>query len=754
MVAPLPPSSAQIMGVGTGGLPWSSVQLGRAIRSNRVSIRARLSNETQTRRLVLWIGKSFSPGQYKAIYGPWVSGNDSSYKVLLKSSPRTPATEYKVKIFTENRVKTKVKPTTKNPKPYPWERSSSIDGSFWTNRAPTAAVVLPPQNFQFDQDLPLTIDWTFADEDAGDKQTGYQIQYRVAAYGDAAAGPITKITAQTPGNSPVTQHVIAGSTFSPFTYYEYRVMVCDGVTWSQTTDWRVFYTLGDIFTPLPLSPIGNSSIDVGEDVTFTWKFRSEFVGVTQDNANLRYRVVGTTDWITLLNISPVDLGTDVSAQSYDLLAGTLLPGFQYEWQVQTLDSDGNLSGWSISGFFWGAPQSGINENPIPDASVDLASLGCGTYRVFIYERGGQIRRGEITPIRTLQWDRRRDDISQAIIHTNGFDEDCGALLREVHSWMHEIVIYRDGERVWEGPVVRITEDDTGVEIDARDPMVYVYRRIMRMGYNDSFHKTLNPNPVSVVYRAGRIIQDALGYDDPNVLQYLTPVTFPDDAGQHRAVPGWSKTAWEEVDDLAANAGLDYTTVGRRIILWDVHRAIGELPEMRNGDFSDPVKVTEYGMSAANVFAVSSNTGFYGVAQTFDDDPGPYGHIEQIASAYGESDTSVPVNPTTVEQKQNLINTLTNQAERNLGPRYPTPVVVRVPDRTTVLPHVAVGINQLVPGVWIPLRSVGVLREVTQTQKLDNLTVTYTATEQEKVMVTLSPVPSQFTDTEPDVFPDV
>jgi hypothetical protein len=166
-----------------------------------------------------------------------------------------------------------------------------------------------------------------------------------------------------------------------------------------------------------------------------------------------------------------------------------------------------------------------------------------------------------------------------------------------------------------------------------------------------------------------------------------------------------------------------------------------------------LKVTEYGMSTANVFAVSSNTGFYGVAQAFDTDPGPYGHIEQIASAYGESDTDAPTNPTTVEQKQNLINTLTNQAERNLANRYPTPVVVRVPDRTTVQPHVAVGINQFVPGVWIPLRSVGVLREVTQTQKLDNLTVTYTPSDQEKVMVTMSPVPSQFTDTEPDIFPD-
>jgi hypothetical protein len=742
VVAPQSPSSVQVRGVGSGGLPFANLNEETAIRRNNLGLRVKLSNETQRRRVVVQIGTSLAPGKFQTIRGPWVNGNVSAYQNIIINKPLKAATKYRIAVFVENPLATQVKPTTKNPNPYPRQRSSSYTGSIWTNRAPTAVVVSPPQNFQFDSDLPLTIDWTFTDPDAGDTQTGYQIQYRVAAYGDAAAGPTTKITL----NSTATFRVIAGGTFTPFTYYEYRVMVCDGVVWSPTTDWRIFYTLGDLLTPKLVSPIGNPSLDSGEDVRFTWLYRTESATDDQQAANLRYRAAGTEDWTTLFNV------VSDETQFYDLAQGTLINGVQYEWQVQTDDGNG-FTQWSVSGFFWMAPQAGINEDPIPEAPVDLISLGCGTYRAFIYDRGGQVQRGEITPLRSIQWDRRRDDISQAILHTNGFDEDCGELLKTVHCWMHELVIFRDGERVWEGPIVRITESIDGVEIDARDPMVYVYRRIMRIGYNDSYHPTLNPDLESVVFRAQRIIQDALGYDDPNVLQYLTPVTFPDDAREGRVVPGWTKSAWEEIDDLAANAGLDYTCVGRRIVLWDVHRPIGELPEMRNGDFSDPLKVTEYGMSTANVYAVSSNTGYYGVAEAFDTDVGPYGHIEQIASAYGESDTTQITNPTTVAQKQALINTLTNQAERNLKNRYPTPVVVRVPDRTTIQPHVAVGINQLVPGVWIPLRSVGVLREVTQTQKLDNLTVTYTAADQEKIMVTLSPVPSQFTDTEPDVFPD-
>ena len=66
------------------------------------------------------------------------------------------------------------------------------------------------------------------------------------------------------------------------------------------------------------------------------------------------------------------------------------------------------------------------------------------------------------------------------------------------------------------------------------------------------------------------------------------------------MPPWSTTAWEQVDDLAATAGLDYTVIGRRILLWDTHVPIGRLPTMTDGDFSDSPIVTEYGMQTAHL----------------------------------------------------------------------------------------------------------------------------------------------------------
>ena len=62
------------------------------------------------------------------------------------------------------------------------------------------------------------------------------------------------------------------------------------------------------------------------------------------------------------------------------------------------------------------------------------------------------------------------------------------------------------------------------------------------------------------------------------------------------------------------------------------------------------------------------------------------------------------------------------AERSISDRFPPPVVVRVPDNTTLNPDAVVSIQQLVPGVVLPLRSTGTLRTVVASQKLDSVSV--------------------------------
>jgi hypothetical protein len=341
---------------------------------------------------------------------------------------------------------------------------------------------------------------------------------------------------------------------------------------------------------------------------------------------------------------------------------------------------------------------------------------------------------------------------------NEWDDEARNFYGSLRSWRHELVAFRsngDGgwDRVWEGPITRIAASRSAFEVEAKDVMGYVYRRIMRQGYNDSY-RVINGIQIgqhTVTERAAQIIMNSLAYDDPNVLAYLTPMYDNLDARQSRVVKDYTKTAWEEVDDLAAHAGLDYTTAGRRIILWDTHRPIGRLPEMRDGHFSEEIIVTEYGMSAANVFAVTNNNGLYGVATRGLDAnglPGPEGFIEQLASSYGENG----VGGDTAKLSQAQINArsagLRSQAQRNISGRWPVPVVVRVPDNSTLSPDLNITINQLIPGVWIPLRGSGGVREVAQWQKLDSMTVTEDGNG-EKISVVMSPAPQAGEDPDED-----
>lgn len=636
--------------------------------------------------------------------------------------------------------------------------------SFWTNRFPDPPQLLTPKNNQQFLVSSLThFSWSFHDPDPDEKQSKAQLRYRTVSSGGVKGNWVTvQITGKAESwNAPANR-------FKSNTFYEWTVRTADKTS-GHYGDWTdppfSFFGTGTTKPPLPIQPIRGEAVDVTDPVVFDWRFRDPSRTDHQVRADIRWRSVDADAkadeeeppyWNTV--IGAADPGQPGTATTWRFPAGTFAyPGYRYEWQVRTYDSAvAQPSDWSDSAFFHsiGAPGSSAAPPPVLDPNVIQGSLGCGTYRVCLYDQGGRQYRGEITPIASLQFGRLRDDISTALLTTIGFGSDCGQLLKRMRSWMHEVVIFRDGVRVWEGPITRIMYTRDSVEVEAKDCMAYLYRRIMRQGYNDGFAYAYVRNDRgelvrrkapsetahgrSVVFRAYQIALNALAYHDPNLLPYLTAyindfVGPGGDARQARNVPDYSQTAWQQIDDLAANAGLDYVTIGRRIMFWDTHRAIGRLPEMRDGDFSDPPVVTEYGMQTCTYSAVTNNTGVWGAVQkvTNRDHNSPgfndwYGPIEMLASSFSETEHSVA--------------NMEKQANSNIAHRWPTPVVVRVPDNSTLNPDVNVGFEQLIPGVWIPLRSDATLRTVEQWQKLDSVTVTSDPSG-EKVAVVMSPAPN-------------
>jgi len=736
-----------------------------------VNISAVIDDPTQGQRVKLKIQYSsndFAPGTVKTLASEW--GKQDRRERLTMPNLKT-NTLYKVRLWT---LAETASPGNQVSKDY-------TSASFWTNRNPSVELVDPAENAEYEQRTPagaptvILFDWRFIDPDDPDhqKQDGYQVRYKTAtgawkyipANGQPQMGAKGKNTYQTFDAT----NLVPNTTY----YWSARVRDPQGL-WSDWALAQSFYVRGVASPPTLLDPLGGYGtarvVGYGQIVRFSWRFRDPDPSSRQEQADIRWRAAGATGG------APTDQGwttrfgdgvTPGVTMQWDIDGGYFQPGFLYEWQVRTYDDKraGIPSDWSQAGYFVGTVVPGYANTvaPLEEETDPLSELGCGHYRVFVYDRGGQVMRGEIKPLARVQWNRKRDDIANCIIDTNGFDQDCCVLLGNLQSWMHEIVIFRDGIRVFEGPVTRITYTSVNVEIEAKDVMAYLYRRVMRVGYNDTYRRIdltpkTPPSPVglpgggpytivgenTVVDRALQITLNALAYQDPNVLPWVTAIRYSDDATQQRSVPDYAKTAWEEIDDLAATAGLDYTVVGRRILYWDTHRTIGRLPEMRDGDFSDPVIVTEYGMNLANWYAVTNNDGIAGFSYPIGHNDGNwferYGPVEMVSSAYGEQEGEVTDTAAlTSAQRDALIQSFTAQAQRGIANRWPNPVTVRVPDNSTLNPKINLSINHLIPGVWIPLRATLTCRKLSQWQKLDSVDVEEVGG-QEFVRVTMSPAP--------------
>ena len=351
------------------------------------------------------------------------------------------------------------------------------------------------------------------------------------------------------------------------------------------------------------------------------------------------------------------------------------------------------------------------------------SLNCENHTAFVYDRGGKRRMFQVLPLTTVRWERLRDDISVATVTIVNPGPDCQKQMLSVSPNRQELVIFRGDERVWEGPISRMAWHRDQIEIEAKDVFHYAYRTIMRSAYSNAY-----PNIQTTVQRAVNVLgelgrKEAL--DPPiNVLPYVTAYATVDDSQTSRSTIRYQSTVYEDIDSMAWRAGLDYTVIGRRILLFDTHTVWFTTPTVTEADFLGEIIVTQYGMEMATHAAVISGEGALGTAGALDP---YYGEWEILDTAYNEEGTEAPTEAA-----------LTSQAQRNLTGRNPVPLHVRVPDNSQLNPNGTLRMEHLVPGARIPLRATLLTLKVAQMQKLDRVVVTESGDAGEKIAVTLSP----------------
>lgn len=359
-------------------------------------------------------------------------------------------------------------------------------------------------------------------------------------------------------------------------------------------------------------------------------------------------------------------------------------------------------------------------------------FSCAQHTVELYDRGGLRKLGALYPLTRVRWERIRDDISTATAYVETTNIDCNETMSKVEAGRAEMVIFYGGERVWEGPVTHVAYKGSSITIEAKDIVHYLNRTIMRNEYNNRY-----PNGTFVIDRLKRIFEAELArkeaLDPPvNILQHVT-YRYADAAADEarttsRTLP-YEMSVFDHMDNYAARGGLDYVTVGRGLILFDVHQPIGQTPLVTADDFIGDLVITQYGMELATYVAMTDGKGNYGDAGGTDP---YYGEWETLYQAYDEDTASADDEVPSVAE-------LKSQAKRTWQQGRRPPMTVRVPENTTVNPNGVLNMTNLVPGTWIPLTAELPGRKLTQMQKLDNMTVEESESGVE-VKVTMSPAP--------------
>ncbi|MFD1937571.1 MULTISPECIES: hypothetical protein [Nonomuraea] len=338
----------------------------------------------------------------------------------------------------------------------------------------------------------------------------------------------------------------------------------------------------------------------------------------------------------------------------------------------------------------------------------MGPLGCAEeYTVGIYDRTGGRQYGTVEAS-ALDWSRLLDDTSEANVAVPYQGAECCQLLGDARTWCNELAVFRDQTLVWQGPLVKIQHRGDETLLQACDVTQWLFRRKIR-----ALLDFTGTNKADLAVIGQRLIEHGFAPDDPNVLAYLM-VSASGIIGERK----YAKNSGYVLDQLRelARTGLDFTALGRRILLMG-EGPLGRLPGLTDEHFVGPLSVIEDGLAAithATVIGKGVTAQAGGV--------GACGLLEFIA---------------TEEEIQDIASA---QAEANalVAAGNPAPLFLEVPDDSQLAPEAPVGINDLIPGVVIPVTSEATCRTVAADLRLIRLKVTFTENDGEKVGITLAP----------------
>ncbi|QNJ55964.1 minor tail protein [Microbacterium phage Rasputia] len=377
------------------------------------------------------------------------------------------------------------------------------------------------------------------------------------------------------------------------------------------------------------------------------------------------------------------------------------------------------------------------------------------HSVMIHDRGGKRRIDALVDVTFVRWGRTLSGSVLSEIRITGKKacrEQLDKLVR-IKARRHEVVIFRGAERVFEGPILKVKWLSNGVVILAKDVTEYLAGTSLSKNWpGPKFggpklmttriqqmisHELTTPYTMRVGTDAAPSLVTVKRWEqlDPpaNVLPYVEvrPSATLETTASTLA---FEMSLLDELYDRAQSS-LNYTVIGRKIVIWDTDELFGKTRKLTDADFYGEIEVYEDGGEFSNVNHMSAQRDdeviltdpgvTQGVGHAGGEDP-YFGVWEYIQSSSSEEGSEAP---TQAE--------LNSQARRIDRTRRRLPLIMAIPGSSGIRLSEDLTIMQLVPGVVMPVSAIFNLREVTQDQMLTDLMVEETAFG-ETIQVGLSP----------------
>lgn len=222
-------------------------------------------------------------------------------------------------------------------------------------------------------------------------------------------------------------------------------------------------------------------------------------------------------------------------------------------------------------------------------------LGCGVYSVYVADRSGEVLLREL-PWSSIHWTREQDNVSIAEVMLRQVDggPNCCKLISGLYPWAYEIVIFRDSERVWTGPVTRIATNAGDVNITARDKAGWLFRRVI---HNEHLYPTPGTD-LSTIFN--ELIVDAMAVDNvPNLVPTATNTGI---LGERSYYPNKIEKAWNAIEELC-RTGVDFTMVGPDMVAGSFEIPANPIAYLTAQAFADPPDIDIDGMEQVSVWYI-------------------------------------------------------------------------------------------------------------------------------------------------------